>query len=266
MNYLRRFALTIALASMLPAAAMAAKDDPRNDSPLGLITTAQVAPADRMALRKAFIDKGLAQLERFKREGRVADYRVLFSRYADSETFDLFVELSFARTEDVTRWKEVELTNPGGFPKEALRLIKTMATVPVDRMRQGEAAKLSRQPTFLVIPYDYLVSTNDYLKFLDDYLVPQVSGWVDEGIVSRYGIYIGRYAANRPWSSLFLIEYNDDAALGKRDSTVAKVRARLAVNPEWRAIHEKKDKIRNERAPIIADQLSLAPGQAAAHP
>lgn len=257
----RHFSAAILLAFALPGLSIAASPDPREDGPLGLITTVQTAAVDRAELRRMLLKQGLPQLERLKREGRVQDYRVLFSRYADSEGFDALVQLSFARYADVARWREVEGTRPGGLPQEALRLIKTMATVPVDRMREGDAKALSKQPTFLVIPYDYFVSTNDYLKYLDGYVIPQFNGWIDEGVVSRYGLYFSRYAAGRPWASMFLLEYRDDAALGQRDVAVGKVRARLAASPEWRAIADNKQKIRVERAPVIADQLSLPPTQ-----
>lgn len=249
--------MSILLALALSGHATAQAADPRDDGPLGLITTVQAAPANRAQLRRVVLDRTLPRLEQLKREGRVSDYRVLFSRYADSEGFDLLVQLSFSRYVDVERWKEVEARHPAGLPDAALRLVKTMATVPVDRMRDGEGGEPSKRPTFLVIPYDYFVSTNEYLKYLDDYVVPQFSGWIEEGIVSRYGLHFARYAAGRPWAALFLLEYRDDAALGRRDATVKRVRARLNEIPEWRAISENKQKIRVERAPVVADQLSL---------
>jgi len=252
----RHFAVVALMASALCGVAKAQGGDPRDDGPLGLVTTVQVAPANRAQLRRLMLESGIPQLERLKREGRVDGYRVLFSRYADSEGFDLLVQLSFARYADVERWRGVEVRHPAGLPDAALRLVKSMATVPVDRMRDGEAKEPAKQPTYLVIPYDYFVSTNDYLKYLDGYVVPQLSGWVDEGIVSSYGLYFGRYAAGRPWSSMLMIEYRDDAALGRRDTVVKRVRARLNEIPQWRAIAENKEKIRVERAPVMADLLN----------
>jgi hypothetical protein len=54
---------------------------------------------------------------------------------------------------------------------------------------------------------------------------------------------------------MVLLEYKNDAALGQREAVVARVRARLKDNPEWKAISDEKKKIRNEKQLVIADPL-----------
>jgi hypothetical protein len=110
---------------------------------------------------------------------------------------------------------------------------------------------------FLVIPYEYLVPANEYVAYLDGYVVPQMDGWMEEGVLARYGVFLARYPAGRPWQSMLILEYKDDQALGARDATTAKVRARLKDNPKWKAISDAKKNVRNEKPPVIADVIAL---------
>jgi hypothetical protein len=107
----------------------------------------------------------------------------------------------------------------------------------------------------MVIPYETMISAPDYLKYADGYVVPQFEGWIKEGVLARYDIFVDRYAAGRPWSTMVLLEYRNDAALGQREAVVARVRARLGENPEWKAISDDKKHIRNEKQLVIADPL-----------
>ncbi|HCG53574.1 MAG TPA: hypothetical protein DEX10_09265 [Betaproteobacteria bacterium] len=52
-----------------------------------------------------------------------------------------------------------------------------------------------------------------------------------------------------------VLEYKDDAALGLREKTIAKVRASLRENPAWKAISDNKQNVRVGRAYIMADPL-----------
>jgi len=231
--------------------------DPREIGPIDLAITYEVKPADRPALRALMQSEGLRNFEQWKKAGLLTDYKLLFSRFPDAPNWDMMALLTFTSYAAATRWKEIERTHPAGLPPKALALMTNIRTTPVDLHRQGTAAQPAAAPVYLVIPYDYLTSTNEYIRYLDGYLVPQLQGWIDEGIAARYGVYIARYGAGRAWSSLLVIAYRDDEALGARDATVAKVRARLAKEPQWKEWSDRKDKIREERAPVIGDLLTL---------
>ncbi len=247
----------LAAALLWTSGAHAADADPRATGPRGLAIAVHVRPADRPALRRAMERRGVALFEQRKAAGTIGDYHVLFSRYPDAPNWDLLVLVNFTSPGDITRWQAIEQQAPAGLPPEALALATSIQTTPMDQMRGASASTLAVKPTWLIVPYDYLVSTNEYIAYLDGYLVPQVTGWIDEGIVSRYGLYIARYGAGRAWSSLFAIEYRDDDALGARDRVVARVRARLATDPQWKQLSDNKDKVRTEGAPVIADELAV---------
>jgi len=59
-----------------------------------------------------------------------------------------------------------------------------------------------------------------------------------------------------------VLEYRSDTALGQREAVVARVRARLQQQPEWRAIAANKQKIREEKEAVIADTINLERTQA----
>jgi hypothetical protein len=200
---------------------------------------------------------GVARFERWKKDGVFETYRILFNSYIDSETYDMLALLTFSKYSDGDRWREIERTMPGGLSQDILPLITSAVTYSLDGLRQASSSTAPQRgkSVFFLIPYDYVVSTDDYVKYLDTYVIPQVTGWIGEGVLGSYTIYLSRYSTSRPWGSLFVLEYRDWEAFGKREATVAKVRERLKSNPSWLAASENKQKIRVEGRTMIAEEL-----------
>ena len=248
---------TLFLATLLAAAALAwhpaRAADPRAGGPLAMVVTYHAAPSNRAALRKAMEESEAAQFQRWKDEGLVASVRLLVNRHVDSITWDAMAILTFAAYADVQRWNRMERDFPAGLSPRALALTSAIETAPGDLVREG--GKTNPGATYLVIPYEVTVATDEYVAYLDGYVIPQMDGWMEEGVLARYGVFLARYPAGRPWQSMLILEYKDDAALGARDATTAKVRARLKDNPKWKAISDAKKNVRNEKAPVIADAI-----------
>jgi hypothetical protein len=247
--------------AFLLAAAVCAGQEPysqiRDDGPGALAIAYRCNPDQRVALRARMLAGGVARFENWKTQGILQDYHILFNSYLDSETYDMLAFLSFGSYSGVARWREVEKSMPGGLGSDVLPLITSAVTYSLDGLRHA-AASAPAQPgrsVFFIIPYDYLVSTDEYVKYLDTYVVPQVKGWIEEGVLGAYTIYLSRYSTSRAWGSLFVLEYRDSAAFGKREATVAKVREKLKSNPAWLAASESKQKVRVEKQTIIAEEL-----------
>jgi hypothetical protein len=246
---------------LLIAAAICQAQEPysklRANGPLALAITYRCEPKYRPTLRQRMTATGVKNFEGWKREGILQDYRILFNTYLDSDTFDMMALLTFANYSAVGRWREVEKTMPGGLPQEILGLITAAVTTPLDGVRHAAAQTAAKrgQNVYFIIPYDYLVSTDEYVKYLDTYVVPQVNGWIGENILAGYTIFLGRYATSRPWASLFVLEYRDAASFGLREATVAKVREKLKSDPAWLAASESKQKVRVEKQTVIAEEL-----------
>jgi hypothetical protein len=244
-------ALLAGLAILVGHPARAA--DPRESGPLAIVITYHAPSANRAAFRKAMEETEAPQFQRWKDEGVLQSARLLVNRHVDSVTWDAMALLTFARYSDVARWNRIERSSPAGLSPAALALTSAIETAPGDLMREGGDAQA--HGPFLVIPYEVIVPVNEYLAYLDGYVVPQMDGWKEEGVLARYGVFLARYPAGRPWQSMLILEYKDDAALGARDVTTAKVRSRLNNNPKWKAISDAKKNVRNERAPVIADAI-----------
>jgi hypothetical protein len=244
----------VLLCALVALSAQAA--DPREGAPRSLVITYRTSPANRLAFRQELEQSGVRQLQRWKDDGVVQAYRVLFNRYVDSANWDAMALVTFARESDIERWQRIEVEAPAGLSQKALALVTSIETTPADLVRSRSAADAPDNAVFLVIPYEVVVPVEDYIAYLDGYVLPQVDGWMEEGIVGRYAIYLARYTAGRPWQSLLVLEYRSDSALGARETVVAKVRARLKDNPKWKAISDSKKNVRIEKAPVSADPLA----------
>jgi hypothetical protein len=231
-----------------------------NDGPTTTIMTYKTAPSNRAALRQYMQKKGLPQFQRWKTSGVVGDYRVFLNRYVDNENWDMLIVLTFNKYADVAKWNAVERDNPAGLSKQALMWTTSINTTPSDLMHSKSAQQAPENPVYVILPYDYSVSTQEYLAYLEAYVAPQYDGWLDEGIMTKYDLYLARYGNARFWSALFILEYRNDEALGKRDKVMAKVRARLREIPSWKAISDSKQNIRVGRQYVIAEELKL-PGK-----
>ncbi|MDE2371799.1 MAG: hypothetical protein KGN16_22720 [Burkholderiales bacterium] len=247
-------ALTLACALLGGLGAQAAEPAP----PLpGLLVSYQVAPAQRLALRQALRQVVQTRLKTLKTQGVLADYRVLFSRHADSDQWDGLVVLTFTAAAQQARWAELEREAPAALDPATLASVVQLHSVPVELVRRQHAEAPEPSPVVLAIPYQSLVSAGDYLNYADAYVIPQFQGWMNEGMAAQYAIYASSFPAGRGWSHLILVDYRGDEGLAARNATVAKVRARLKEQPTWHAISESKARVRDEKAAVVADDITV---------
>jgi hypothetical protein len=225
--------------------------------PTNLIITYRCTAANRPKFREAIEKTEVDRFQKLKSSGVIEDFHLLFNWYVDEDTWDLMAILSFHTYTDVARWKEIERSLPGGLSPEALRFGAPTKTYSVDREWHENATaaeKGSHKSVFLVIPYD-VVSMEEYKPYVAGYVLPQMKGWLREGILSGYSLYLNRYYAGKPWDALLVLEYKDLESLGQRDSVTAKVRAALSQDPKWKAISDNKKNIRTEKELVIADEI-----------
>lgn len=229
--------------------------DARSEGAKGLLITYRCAPANRPALREYVSQTEIPKLDGLQKSGILASKKVLFSRYVDTANWDLLIFLEFGSTEQLAKWTQLERTAPAGFDTQGLKLVTDISTYPIDLVGTQSAPVKASKPVYLVVPYDYTVSTDAYLQYLQGYVFPQTSGWIGAGTLASYNMYVGRGAVGRPWSSMLVLEYRDDDAFGRRDATIATVRAKLKNDPTWKAISDNKQSVRIEKAPILADEM-----------
>ena len=142
--------LALALSTLLASPAAAAAEDAGS-----LIITFQAAPANCPAFRRELEDSGARQLQRWKDEGALHAYQLIFARHLDSRSWDAMAVLTL---KDAARWKAIEREFPAGLPRNVLALATDIligatalaagvATVlTVTRPRHGEGVALTVSP------------------------------------------------------------------------------------------------------------------------
>lgn len=244
------FAILAFAASLFATGASA---DPLDQGPTTLTLQYHTAPGERMALKDYMLTTGLKQFAGWRDQGLIKDYRIYWSRYTDSLNWDMLAVVQFATPEKMADWRKIEARFPAGLPISVAKLTNAIHTNPADlHFAKGEQ---SPNGVYLIIPYDYLVSTNEYIKYVGSYITPQYDGWIAEKVLASYQIYLGRFPVSRYWSALMILEYKDDASLGIREQTSTKVRRKLVEDPAWKAIHEAKQNVRVTRQYVLADLL-----------
>ncbi len=229
--------------------------NPAGSGPVALVIQYKCQPSQRVEFRRRLSRETLPHFEQLKSEGMLLEYHLLFSRYVDTNTWDALALLAFSSYEQVARWRHVEANMPAGLSEPLIAIVASIETYPVDLVRQAFSSKSAPTPVYFVIPYAYSVPTAAYLKYADDYVLPQFSGWMKEDVLSGYQLYLQRYTAGRPWDSLIVLKYKDDESFGRREQVVAKVRAQLQSDAVWRAASENKQNLRIEKEAVIADEL-----------
>jgi hypothetical protein len=253
---MRNRSLPFALILLSCASIAGPQANPRLEgAPRALILMFKCVPSQRPALRGHMSRSGLKQLELWKNSGILSGYRVLFSRYVDSDSWDMMTILSFPDSTSLSRWRDVEERSPAGLSLPGLAIVVSVSTTPADLARSNFSGSDDPGSVFLVVPYDYNVSTDEYIRYLDGYVVPQLSGWHEEGVLAHYDIFIARYGTARPWSALLILQYANEEALGARDRVVARVRDSLKDDYSWKAFAESKQNVRVEKEAIISDEL-----------
>jgi hypothetical protein len=230
----------------------------QESGPREILITYRCQPADRPAFREYLGRDEIAMLEQLKRDGTLKRYRVLFNPIV-TETFDAMIVLDFVTYAATDSWLAIERKTPGGLTPSGLKLAKPLQTYLADlQWEGGNDQPGSGKPVFYVIPYSYN-SLDQYKAYIDAYLIPQVHGWMKEGVLNRYSLYLNRYPTGDPWDSLFIYEYRDRESFGKREETIAKVRDGLKNDPVWKHWSDIKATIRSESENTIMEEVTPRP-------
>jgi hypothetical protein len=224
--------------------------------PRQLLITFRCQASDRPAFRAYLQGEESAMLEKLKSKGVLKGYQILFNPFVTTGTWDAMTILDFSSYAATQRWREIERKSPAGLSAVGLKLAKPIQTYSAD-LQWEDAAKdpgPEGKHVYYVIPYSYN-SLDQYKAYVDGYVIPQVKGWMREGVLSGYSIYLNRYPVGDPWDALFIYEYRDLDNFGKREDTVAKVRVTLRDDPIWKHWNDIKGTIRTETENTIAEAL-----------
>ena len=226
------------------------------DGPTALIVSYRAKPNARASFRKIMQSEGVAQFERWKKDGVFASYNALFTTYAADSVPDMFLILRFSHFRDLGRWQKIEETYPGGLTEKAQAIASADTSATADILDEGSGAPTTKDSQFFILEYDVTVDMPKYASYVQGYVAPQFEGWRKAGILSSFACYANQNPAGAPWSSFIVLEYKDLEALAAREVVKNKTRAELAAtNPTWKKWSDDKSAIRKEKAAIAA--LSL---------
>ena len=234
----------------------------RDTGPKNIVITYRCVPAKRPAFRQYLSKSGVARFQKWKKSGVLEEFRILFNRVTDDATWDAMTVLSLRDYADIERWRDIEAVSPGGLDEEGLALATPLNTYSMDKVWHDSAnAPVTRGKTvFFLIPYDYYPhSVEEYTKYVNAYVIPQIDGWIKAGILANYSLFLNRYPTSRPWKVLFVLEYKDTLSFGAREKTIAQVRSVLKEDPAWKSLSETKLSMRVEKETVVADEILPAP-------
>jgi hypothetical protein len=232
--------------------------DYTDTGPLNLLITYRCEPADRPAFRAYLKSEGIRRFEEWKKEGVFEEYRFFFNWYVDEGTWDAMVMVRFREWTDVAGWKKIEESFPGGLSRAGLRFAEPLVTTSADVVWQktGDGEPPDRKESvFPLLRYEYLGLVSEYKAYVDGYVIPQLDGWIDAGVLGSYQVLLNRFPTGDRWGSLLVLEYKDLESFGRRKHTKYKVREGLRENPEWKAYSDRKRTIRREKEPVITELL-----------
>jgi hypothetical protein len=247
--------LSILALPLVLLAPLAAQDNPMDTGPTSLVIQYHCSPSRRAQLRLAMSTSGLVRFEQWRTNGILSAYRILFSRYADTDYWDMLALLSFRKYDDVRRWGLVEQRYPAGLDPDFADCLTAIASYPADLVRQKAPPPVLEHPVYLVVPYKISSPVEYFLRFVDGHERPQLDAWAAAGILVGYDFYMQRYPVGRPWDSLAVLEFKDDLSLGAREKTAAKARQSLQFKEDWQQWEQNVQNTCVEQAGVIADEL-----------
>jgi hypothetical protein len=214
------------------------------EGPSHVIVTQRAFPEKRISFRSSV--GGIApRLTHWRDEGFIRGFQVLMSSLIDDEGWESMAIVQLG-PRGLEQWKRIDpaVSNEAAFS----------TTVATDLIEQsGVADEAVNSGVYLVIPYEYLVSAAEYRGYARGYVVPQLNGWMKEGVLLGYQLFTARFPAGRSWNALLVLHYRDWIALGQRDSVEDRVRAQLASDAIGKTWANNEQAIRREKVAVIAE-------------
>ena len=255
-HFVARAALGAATALVAVTAAPSAQAQAElQDGPRGLVITYRASADHRTPFRHYLTGTMAARLHAMQAQGKLEGFEIYYSWYRQPAVWDAMVVLHFPTYPAVAQWNALERTMPGGLDAAGLALADPVMTESVDLSWSKSSQPLNNGEVFYVIPYEYR-DAGEYRDYVKGYVLPQFDGWMREGALSGYQIYMNRYSVGLPWDSLFIQRYRDFAAFGKRQQVLDKVRVTLRDNAEWQDWSKRKAGIRTETENSIAELIA----------
>lgn len=221
-----------------------------------LVLTYKAPIEKRVAFRKYMEGSGVTQFEEWRSRGVFASYQILFATQVNEHLPDMWAIIDFAKFSDIAKWQAIERDYPGGLAPEGVALGAPKTDIYANLVWQGGTTKADQSKSlYMIIPYISLVAGEKYEDFVNKYVVPQLNGWAEFGLMPSYAIYLNQNPTNAPWQSLLVLEYDGIRGIALRDSLKGTIRAKLANDPGYTQYSEIKTTIRKELEPATFEVI-----------
>src|SRR5260370_23843063 len=174
------------------------------DGPTALIITYHAKSGDRSAFRKVMQTEGIAQLNKWQKDGVFSSYNALFTAYAADTVPDMFLVLRFKHFTDLGNWQKIEETYPGGLTEKAQTLGAAETSGTADMVDEGSSAPTTKDSQFFVLEYDVTVDMPKYVSYVHGYVAPQFKGFAAAGVLTAYSCFVNQNPP-RPACFMFVI-------------------------------------------------------------
>lgn len=254
---IQRLMLAMLLVAAPVFATPAAAQAELQDGPKSLVISYRASAKDRPAFRHYLVADLAPRLRALEAKGMLAGFRVYYSWYRQPAVWDAVVVLHFSSFAAVSQWNAIEQSTPGGLDAAGLALADPVATYSCDLSWSKNPDEVRDGEVYYVIPYEY-ANEAEYRAYVAGYVLPQFDGWIADGALTGYELYMNRYQTGAPWDALFIQHYRDMASFGRRQAVTAKVRAGLQGNATWKAWSDKKSEggMRTESENSIATLIA----------
>lgn len=202
---------------------------------------------------------GVAQFERWKKQGIFKDFLILFSSYVNP-SWDMLIRLDFERYLDTEKWKAIERTMPSGLSAEGLALCSPANAHLADLLfEKAQPPRDITKARYAVFPFEYTKTLPAYKSYFVARPKFDLDGWVEGGALAWYGVYANQYHQGPAWDILWVLEYKDTVGLASREVVRQAMRKRYADAdfPGWRFARETPpgEESRAIEQPSLADPI-----------
>jgi hypothetical protein len=227
--------------------------EPEESRPTVLFITYKCGFEHRAALRDHMATAGVAQFEKWKADGVLKDYLILFQSYAglNKAPWDMVVRVDFRRYADTAGWKKVERTMPGGLSAKAQGLVSEVSSYLTDVVSQA-GMSADRPNAFYVLKVSkFAVPQEVGLAFVRGYVVDVMQSFVRDKVLTGYGVYANQQVGSDV-SYLTIYEYADTETFGRRTAAKNVTRAK---NDVWTAFRGSRVTSLDETPAFFGDRI-----------
>jgi len=252
---LRRLFVALFLGSLVAIAPLAPAAAEDAEGPNALVISYKASATHRVAFRQYLVSNLAPRLRAMKARGELTDFRIFYSWYRQPAVWDGLVILRFPSFAGTAKWNAVEKSQPGGLDAAGLALADPVTSYSTNLAWSRNPDTVKDGEVYYVIPYEYR-NEAEYRDYVKGYVTPQFDGWIEDGALTGYEIYMNRYGTGAPWDALFIQHYRNIDAFGQRAALTAKTRVKLRDNPVWKAWSDKKADIRTEAENSISELIA----------